>query len=336
MTKVGINGFGRIGRLTVRAILEKYAGEIEVAAINDLTDPKTNAHLFKYDSTYGPYRGAVSSDQDEIIIDGTHIRSYYERDPAKIDWKAQNVGLVVESTGQFTDRESAEKHLGPTVKKVVISAPAKGEDFTVVLGVNDSAYDAARHHIISNASCTTNALAPMCKVLVDAFGIESGLMTTIHAYTNDQKVQDQAHKDLRRARAAGQNIIPTSTGAAKAIGLVVPELSGKMQGFAVRVPTPTVSVVDLTVVLGVSATKSAVNDAMREAAAGPMKDILAVSDDACVSTDFVGSSYSCIVDSELTTMTGDRMAKVIGWYDNEWAYAVRVADLIKFIADKGL
>ena len=334
--KVGINGFGRIGRLSLRAIQEKYKGEIEVVAINDLTDPKTNAHLLKWDSTYGQFKGDVKFDEDEIFVDGKKVRSFKERDPSAIDWNSLGVQVVVESTGVFTDREGAAKHLGGSVKKVIISAPAKGEDLTIVLGVNDSAYDLANHHVVSNASCTTNCLAPFAKVLVDSFGVESGIMTTIHAYTNDQKVQDQAHKDLRRARAAAQNLIPTSTGAAKAIGLVVPELKGKLHGFAVRVPVATISMVDLTVILVKSATADDINGAMRAAANGTMKGILDVTDEPLVSSDFIGNSHSSIVDSALTLVVGDRMAKVICWYDNEWGYSVRVGDLIKFMAEKGL
>lgn len=316
--------------------MEKYPGEIEVVAINDLTDPRTNAHLFKWDSTYGPFKGEAKFDEDEIFINGKAMRSFAAKDPAEIDWAGVGAQVVIESTGIFTDKEKAQKHLGSTVKKVIISAPAKGEDLTLVLGVNDSAYIPDKHHIISNASCTTNCLAPMAKVLVDSFGVESGLMTTIHSYTNDQKVQDQAHKDLRRARAAAQNIIPTSTGAAKAIGLVVPEMKGKLHGFAIRVPTSTVSVVDLVVTLERPGTADEINNAMRAAASGPMNGILAVSDEPLVSSDFIGNPFSCVVDAELTMRMGERLAKVVGWYDNEWAYSVRCADLIKFLQDKGI
>lgn len=335
-TKVGINGFGRIGRLTTRAIIEKYDAEIEVVAINDLTDPRTNAHLFKWDSTYGPFRGEAKFDEDEIFINGEKVRSFAEKDPAAIDWSSLGVQVVIESTGKFTDREGAAKHLGGSVKKVIISAPAKGEDATLVLGVNDEIYDPQKHDVISNASCTTNCIAPMAKVLQDSFGIDSGLMTTIHSYTNDQKVQDQFHKDLRRARAAGQNIIPTSTGAAKALGVVIPEVKGKLHGFAIRVPTATVSVVDLVVNLVKPASVDDINKAMRDAAAGRMKGILDVSDEPLVSSDYIGNAFSCTVDSELTMQIGERMAKVVGWYDNEWAYSVRCADLIKMMAEKGL
>lgn len=334
--KVGINGFGRIGRLTLRAILEKYPDDIEVVAINDLGDPKANAHLFKYDSTYGKFNGEVRFDEDEIFICGKKIRSFKEKDPSAIDWSGVGAQIVLESTGVFTDREGASKHLQGTVKKVIISAPAKGEDFTVVMGVNEDKYNPGEHHVISNASCTTNCIAPMAKVMVDNFGVESGLMTTIHAYTNDQRVQDQLHKDLRRARAAGQSIIPTTTGAAKALGVVIPELKGKMHGFALRVPIPTVSVVDLVVVMGKSASVEEINDAMRAASKGRMKGIMDVSDEPLVSADYVGNSFSCVVDAELTMTMGERMAKVVGWYDNEWGYAVRCADLMKFMEEKGL
>ncbi|MGI8922884.1 MAG: type I glyceraldehyde-3-phosphate dehydrogenase [Fimbriimonadales bacterium] len=334
--KVGINGFGRIGRLTFRAIQDKYPGEIEVVGINDLADPKTNSHLFKWDSTYGPYKGEAKFDEDEIMVDGKRVRSFKEKDPAAIDWANVGAQIVVEATGIFTDRDRAAKHLGDTVKKVIISAPAKGEDFTVVLGVNEDKYDPATHHVVSNASCTTNCIAPMTKVLVDKFGIESGLMTTIHSYTNDQKVQDQFHEDLRRARSAGQNMIPTSTGAAKALGLVIPEVQGKLNGFAIRVPTPTVSIVDLVATLAKAASAEEINTAMREAATGPMIGILNVSDEPLVSSDYIGNTFSCTVDSALTMQIGDRMAKVVGWYDNEYAYAMRCADLIRFMESKGL
>jgi glyceraldehyde 3-phosphate dehydrogenase len=336
MIRVGINGFGRIGRLTLRAILEKYPNEMEVVGINDLTDPKTNAHLFKYDSTFGTFKGEANFDDDEIMVNGMRMRSFASKDPAEIDWASTGAQVVLESTGIFTSREGAAKHLGDTVKKVIISAPAKGEDFTVVLGVNEEKYDAASHHVISNASCTTNCIAPLAKVLQDSFEIQSGLMTTIHSYTNDQKIQDQAHRDLRRARAAAQNIIPTSTGAAKALGVVIPEVQGKLHGFAVRVPTVDVSMVDLVVQLDKAPSADEINDAYREAANGKMKGILAVSDEPLVSSDYIGSEFSCTVDSALTMRIGDNMAKVIGWYDNEWGYSVRCADLVKFLAEKGL
>ncbi|MCH8273765.1 MAG: type I glyceraldehyde-3-phosphate dehydrogenase [Armatimonadetes bacterium] len=336
-TRVGINGFGRIGRLTLRAILERHPDEVQVVAVNDLGDPHTNAHLFKYDSIYGTFKGETRFDEDEIFISGNRIRSFRTRDPAEIDWESVGAQVVVEGTGIFRDRDGAGKHLGTSVKKVIITAPAKGDvDHTLVLGVNDDTYDPANHHVISNASCTTNCLAPIAKVLLDNFGIESGLMTTIHSYTNDQRIQDQVHSDLRRARAAAQNLIPTTTGAAKAVGIVIPELQGKMNGFAIRVPTATVSVVDLVVNLERAATSDAINDALRKAAEGPMKGYLKVCDEPLVSSDFIGDPHSAIVDAALTQTMGDRMAKVVGWYDNEWGYACRCADLIKFFADKGL
>lgn len=336
MIRVGINGFGRIGRLTLRAILEKYPNEIEVVGINDLTDPKTNAHLFKYDSTFGRFKGEAKFDEDEIFVNGKRMRSFASKDPAAIDWESTGAQVVLESTGIFTSREDAAKHLGGTVKKVVISAPAKNEDLTVVLGVNEDRYDPGAHHVISNASCTTNCIAPMAKVLQDSFGIRSGLMTTIHSYTNDQKIQDQAHRDLRRARAAAQNIIPTSTGAAKALGLVIPEVQGKLHGFAVRVPTVDVSLVDLVVSLEKAPSVDEIHAAYREAETGRMKGILTVSDEPLVSSDYIGSEFSCTVDSALTMRIGDDMAKVVGWYDNEWGYSVRCADLVKLLGDAGL
>lgn len=334
--KVGINGFGRIGRLSMRAMLAKFPNDIEVVAINDLVDPKTNAHLFKWDTTYGPFEGDVSAAEGAIVVNGKSIKSFQEKDPAAIDWNGVGADIVVESTGFFTDAEKAKAHLGGSVKKVIISAPAKNEDATIVLGVNDDAYDPAKHHIISNASCTTNCLGPVAKVLVDNFGIENGLMTTIHAYTNDQKIQDQAHKDLRRARAGAVNMIPTTTGAAKAIALVIPELKGKMHGFAMRVPTLTVSVVDLTFNTTKPITVESINAAVKAAAEGPMKGILGYTDEPLVSSDFKGDARSSIFDSLATIALGDKFAKVISWYDNEWGYSTRVADLIVFMVKKGL
>lgn len=334
--KVGINGFGRIGRLTLRAVLQKYPNEIEVVAINDLFDPKTNAHLFKYDTNYSPWPGEVKAEENAIVVDGKKIAVYAEKDPAAIPWQPHDIQVVVESTGVFTDAEKAKAHLHDTVKKVIISAPAKNEDATIVMGVNDNIYDPAKHNIISNASCTTNCLAPVAKVLVDNFGVESGFMTTVHAYTNDQRTADQAHKDLRRARAAAANIIPTTTGAAKAIGLVIPELKGKMHGIALRVPTPTVSLVDLTVNLSKAATPEEINAAMKAAAEGPMKGILGYTEDPVVSMDFRGDSHSSIFDALSTMALTDKFVKVMSWYDNEWAYSERVADLIDFIVKKGL
>ncbi|MCW5942528.1 MAG: type I glyceraldehyde-3-phosphate dehydrogenase [Fimbriimonadaceae bacterium] len=335
-TKIGINGFGRIGRLSLRAILEKYPDDLEVVAVNDLTDTKTNAHLFKYDSTFGPFKGTVSHDAENLFVNGKTIRSFAEKDPANIDWNGLGVEIVIESTGIFTEREKAAKHLGGTVKKVLISAPAKGEDVTVVLGVNHEQYDPANHHVVSNASCTTNCLAPVAKAIHDEFGIVKGLMTTIHAYTNDQKVQDQAHKDLRRARAAAVNMIPTSTGAAKAIGLVMPELKGKLDGFAVRVPVVTGSATDLTLELAKPATAEAINAVVKAAADGPMKGYLEYSDEDLVSSDIIANPHSSIFDSKLTKVIGGNFVKVLSWYDNEWGYSVRVADLCKYFVEKGL
>ncbi len=326
--KVGINGFGRIGRLSLRAILERYPNDIEVVALNDLTDAKTNAHLFKYDTNYGIYKGTVEVDGNDIIIDGKRIVVYKERDPGAIAWQNQGVEIVLESTGLFTAADKAKAHLNaPTVKKVIISAPAKGEDATIVLGVNDEVYTPAAK-IISNASCTTNCLAPVAKTINDTFGIVCGMMTTVHAYTNDQKVADQAHSDLRRARAAAESIIPTSTGAAKAIGVVVPALNGKLNGMALRVPTPTVSLVDLVLTTEKPVTKETVNAALRASAAGSMKGYLVVEDAPLVSTDFVGNPASSIVDSSETMVMGENMVKIMAWYDNEWGYSNRCVDLL--------
>ncbi|MCX6361940.1 MAG: type I glyceraldehyde-3-phosphate dehydrogenase [Armatimonadetes bacterium] len=334
--KVGINGFGRIGRLSLRAILERYPNDIEVVALNDLTDAKTNAHLFKYDTNYGIYKGTVEVDGNDIIIDGKRIVVYKERDPGAIAWQNQGVEIVLESTGLFTAADKAKAHLNaPTVKKVIISAPAKGEDATIVLGVNDEVYTPAAK-IISNASCTTNCLAPVAKTINDTFGIVCGMMTTVHAYTNDQKVADQAHSDLRRARAAAESIIPTSTGAAKAIGVVVPALNGKLNGMALRVPTPTVSLVDLVLTTEKPVTKETVNAALRASAAGPMKGYLVIEDAPLVSTDFVGNPASSIVDASETMVMGENMVKILAWYDNELGYSSRVADLILFMVEKGL
>ncbi len=334
--KVGINGFGRIGRIVLRGILKNYADSIEVVAINDLVDPKTNAHLLKYDSNYGILDNEVSADDENIYVDGKAIKVFAQRNPADIDWSSLGVQVVVEGTGLFTSAEKAGAHLGGTVKKVIITAPAKGEDATIVMGVNEGIYDAANHNIVSNASCTTNCLAPVARVLHDSFGIVKGLMTTVHAYTNDQKIADQAHKDLRRARAGALSIIPTTTGAAKAVSLVVPEMAGKLHGYALRVPTPTVSVVDLTVELAKEATTADIIGALKAAADGKMKGVLGVEDGPLVSKDFQGDSRSSIVDSALTMVIGGNMAKVISWYDNEWAYSMRVGDLITYMNSKGL
>lgn len=334
--RVGINGFGRIGRLSLRTMLERYPNEIEVVALNDLVDAKTNAHLLKYDTNYGNFQGEVYAEDKDIVVNGKKIYVYAEKDPAAIPWGNQGVDIVLESTGVFTDATKAVAHIHDSVKKVIISAPAKNEDVTVVLGVNEDQYDPAKHRIVSNASCTTNCLAPFAKVLQDSFGIQKGFMTTVHAYTNDQKMLDQAHKDLRRARAGAANIIPTTTGAAKAIALVMPELKGRMHGISLRVPTPTVSLVDLVVNLEKGVTEQAINDAVKTAANGPMKGILQYCEDPVVSMDFRGSSYSSIFDSLSTMVLGDNMAKVLAWYDNEWGYSCRVADLVDLMVKKGL
>jgi glyceraldehyde 3-phosphate dehydrogenase len=330
--RVGINGFGRIGRNVFRAAMAAGAAaqDIEWVAVNDLTDATTLAHLLKYDSILGPYPGEVKLDGETIEVDGRPLRVLAERDPAALPWGELGVDVVIESTGFFTDRQSAAKHLAGGARKVVISAPASDADATVVLGVNfDEAYDPAVHDVISNASCTTNCLAPLAKVLNETVGIEHGLMTTIHAYTADQRLQDMPHKDLRRARAAAINLIPASTGAAKAIGLVIPELEGRLGGFAVRAPVPTGSVVDLTVVCGRATSAEELNGAFRAAAEGPMKGILQYTEDPIVSTDIVSSPYSSILDAKLTTVMQGTMAKVVAWYDNEWGYSNRVVDLVQ-------
>ncbi len=332
--KVGINGFGRIGRNVVRAGLSNP--DIEFVAANDLTDTKTLAHLLKYDSILGQLDHEVKAEGDSIVVAGKKIKIFAIKDPAEIDWPGMGVEVVVESTGRFTDAADAKKHLRGSVKKVIISAPASKEDITIVLGVNDNMYDAAKHNIVSNASCTTNCLAPVAKVLNDTFGIEKGTMTTVHSYTNDQNVLDFPHKDLRRARAAALNIIPSSTGAAKAIGLVLPELKGKLDGYALRVPTPNVSVVDLSAVLKKDTTAEEVNAALKAAAEGPLKGILAFSTDPLVSTDLLHNPNSSIVDADLTKVIGGNLVKVVAWYDNEWGYSNRVVDLIAFMGKKGL
>ncbi|HEY8868935.1 MAG TPA: type I glyceraldehyde-3-phosphate dehydrogenase [Candidatus Limnocylindrales bacterium] len=329
--RVGINGFGRIGRQSLKALLER-APEVEVVAVNDLVDTSMNALLFKHDSTYGAYAGTVEHTDDALIIDGREIKVLKERDPATLPWGKLGVDLVLESTGLFTDADKARAHIDAGATKVIISAPAKGEDITIVLGVNEATYDPDAHNIISNASCTTNCLAPAAKVVHDSFTIERGLMNTIHSYTNDQRILDVAHKDPRRARAAGQNIIPTTTGAARALALVIPELKGKFDGFSLRVPTPTVSVVDFTAIVSKPTSVEELNAAFRTAAAGPLDGILGVSDDPLVSTDFRGDSRSSIIDAESTMVLGGTMVKVISWYDNEWGYSCRVADLIRFVA----
>ena len=327
--RVGINGFGRIGRNLYRAAMDDK--DIEIVAVNDITDPETLAHLLKYDSVLGNLKANVSSGEANVKVDGKSIKVFKEKDPAKIEWPSMDVSVVVESTGLFTNAEDARKHLRGPVKKVIISAPAKGEDITLCLGVNDKAYDSSKHTVISNASCTTNCLAPVAKVLHEAFGIESGLMTTIHSYTNDQKLLDLPHQDLRRARAAGLSMIPTSTGAAKAIGLVLPELKGKLDGVAIRVPTPDVSLVDLTVRTAKPLSTQSANEALKTAANGPLKGILQFCDEELVSADFLHNPHSSIVDGPLTNAIGDRMVKVFSWYDNEWGFSCRLRDVIKLV-----
>jgi glyceraldehyde 3-phosphate dehydrogenase len=328
--KVGINGFGRIGRNVVRAGLHR--NDIEFVAANDLTDTKTLAHLLKYDSVLGPLDADVKAEADAIVVGGKRIKIFAIKDPAEIDWSALGVEIVIESTGKFTDATQAAKHLKGSVKKVIITAPAKNEDVTVVLGVNDNAYDPEKHNVISNASCTTNCLAPVVKVLNDKFGIQKGSMTTIHSYTNDQNVLDFPHKDLRRARAAAINMIPTTTGAAKAIGLVIPALKGKLDGYAMRVPTPNVSVVDLVAVLNKPTTAEEVNNALKEAAEGALKGILAYTEDPVVSSDMMHNDNSSIVDGGLTKVLDGNLLKVVAWYDNEWGYSKRVVDLVEKVA----
>ena len=335
-TRVGVNGFGRIGRLVVRAIGELHPDKLQVAAVNDLTDAKTNAHLFKYDTNYGIYDGSVEANNGDLVIDGNNIRVFSERDPAQIPWSEMGVDIVIESTGIFTDADKASGHLKGGAQKVIISAPAKGEDLTIVLGVNDHLYDSSKHNIVSNASCTTNCFATMVKVLNDSFGIEHGLMSTIPSYTNDQAILDQRHSDLRRARAAAMNIIPTSTGAARAVGLVLPELNGKLHGMAFRVPTATGSITDFTAQVSKDATVEAVNQAFLEASQGSMKGSLESTDEPLVSSDFRGNTHSCIIDGLSTMVMEDRMVKILGWYDNEWGYSCRTADLCALMNDKGI
>lgn len=343
MARVAINGFGRIGRQSFKALVERYANDLEIVAVNDLTDNETLAHLLRHDSTYGAFEGDVSATEDRISVtyfdeDGEERRmdliTLAEKDPAKLPWRDMDIDIVIESTGRFTDADQARAHLSAGARKVIITAPAKGEDITVCLGVNEDSYDPAVHHIISNASCTTNCLAPVAKVLNDRFGIRRGLMTTIHSYTMDQNLQDNVHKDLRRARAAALNMVPTTTGAAKAVALVIPELKGKFDGFAVRVPTPTVSMVDFSVELDRPTSVDEINRAFREAAESEeMEGILGVSDEELVSSDFIGTTYSSVVDLPLTMAMGDDFFKIVAWYDNEWGYATRVADLTAYLAD---
>ena len=331
-TKIGINGFGRIGRNLFRAAFGDAA--LDIVAVNDITDAKTLAHLLKYDSVHGAFKGTVEAKDQSLVVNGKEIKVLASKDPAALPWKDLGVEVVVESTGRFTDRASAAKHLEAGAKKVIISAPAKDEDITIVLGVNEGRYDPAKHHVISNASCTTNCLAPVAKVLMQICGIKHGLMTTIHSYTNDQSILDLPHKDLRRARAAAMSMIPTSTGAAKAVGLVLPELKGKVHGLAIRVPTPNVSVVDLVVEAEKPVTAEAINAALRKAAEGELKGILGYTDEPLVSIDFNGNPLSSIVDGLSTSVIDGTMVKVLSWYDNEWGYSCRVRDLIKYIASK--
>ena len=332
--KVGINGFGRIGRNAFRAAMANPA--LEIVAVNDLTDAETLAHLLKYDSIHGILDAEVKAEKDAIVVNGKAIKVLAERDPVALPWGALGIDVVVESTGRFTDADKAAAHIKAGAKKVIISAPAKGEDITIVMGVNEDKYDAAKHNIISNASCTTNCLAPMAKVIHENFGIKHGMMTTVHSYTNDQMILDLPHKDLRRARAAAMSIIPTTTGAAKAVALVLPELKGKLNGFALRVPTPNVSLTDLVSEMEKPVTVEEVNAALKAAAAGPLKGILAYSDEPLVSKDYNGNPHSCIIDADSTMVVDGTQLKVIGWYDNEWGYSNRVIDLIVFIGKKGL
>ncbi len=335
-TRIAINGFGRIGRQVFKAIQEKYADTLEVVAINDLFSAEMNAHLLKYDTNYGRYPGTVEVKNGNLVVNGKEIKVFAQRDPSQLPWGDLGIDIVVESTGVFREREKAAMHLEAGAKKVIISAPAKGPDITIVLGVNHEKYDPAQHHIISNASCTTNCLAPAAKVVHENFGIVRGVMTTVHAYTNDQRILDLPHKDLRRARAAAMNIIPTTTGAAKALALVIPELEGKFDGMAMRVPVSTVSIVDFVALIEKETTTEELLDAFRAAAEGPMKGILGVSEEPLVSSDFKGDERSSIIDALSTKVYGGNMVKVLSWYDNEWGYSVRVADLAKYMADKGI
>jgi glyceraldehyde 3-phosphate dehydrogenase len=329
--RVGINGFGRIGRQVLRAAKLQGVADIEIVAVNDLTDTKTLAHLFKYDSVHRTYEGDVEAGNGAIMVDGDEIKVFAEKDPAHLKWKDLNVDIVLESTGRFTEADKAKAHINAGAKKVVISAPAKGEDITIVMGVNESKYDAARHTVISNASCTTNCLVPMVKVVRDNFGFVRGSMVTVHSYTNDQNILDLPHKDLRRARAAAMSMIPTTTGAAKATSLVIPELKGKIDGISIRVPTPDVSLVDLAVVVEKPVTVADVNAAFLKAAEGDLRGILAYTEEELVSSDYIGNPYSCIVDSKCTNVVDGTLLKVSGWYDNEWGYASRCVDLLRFV-----
>ncbi len=335
-TRVAINGFGRIGRQVFKIIREKYGDSLEVVAINDLFSAEMNAHLFKYDSNYGKYPGTVEVKDGNLVVDGDEIKVFAQRDPSQLPWGDLGIDIVIESTGVFRERDKAAMHLQAGAKKVIITAPAKGPDITIVLGVNHEKYDPENHHIVSNASCTTNCLAPAAKVVNDNFGIIRGVMTTVHAYTNDQRILDLPHKDLRRARAAAINIIPTTTGAAKAVALVIPELEGKFDGMAMRVPVSTVSVVDFVALVEKETTTEELLEAFRSAANGPLKGILGVSEEPLVSSDFKGDDRSSIVDALSTKVYGGNMVKVVSWYDNEWGYSTRVADLAKYMADKGI
>ena len=335
-TRIGINGFGRIGRLTLRTINQFHRGELAVVAINDLTNAKTNAHLLKWDSSYGCYPGTVEATDDSLVVDGKEIKVLSERDPASIPWRDYGVDIVIESTGRFNDATKAAAHRQGGAKKVLISAPAKNEDITIVLGVNEGQYQPAKHHMISNASCTTNAIAPLAKVLHQSFGLRKGLMTTIHAYTNDQRLQDMFHSDLRRARAAAINMLPTTTGAAYAISLVLPELKGRLHGLAFRVPLASVSVIDLVCELDKEVTAEEVNHVLKTAAEGPLAGILEYCQEPLVSSDFKGNPASSIVDAPSTMVIGGNMVKVLAWYDNEWGYCTRLADLATYVANKGL
>jgi len=330
--RVGINGFGRIGRQVLRAAKQQGVADIEFVGVNDLTDTKTLAHLFKYDSVHRTYQGDVSTENGSIIVDGTEIKVFAEKDPANLKWKDLGVDIVLESTGRFTSADGAKKHIDAGAKKVIISAPAKGEDITIVMGVNEQKYDATKHAIISNASCTTNCLVPMVKVVKDNFGFVRGSMVTVHSYTNDQNILDLPHKDLRRARAAAMSIIPTTTGAAKATSLVLPELKGKIDGIAIRVPTPDVSFTDLAVVVDKPVTVAQINEAFRAAAEGPMAGVLQYTEEELVSSDFIGNPHSCILDAKSTNVVDGTLIKVSGWYDNEWGYASRCVDLLRFVA----
>jgi len=336
VTRIGINGFGRVGRLTLKAVNQYHSGKLEVAAINDLTDTKTNAHLLKWDSTYGAYPGKIEATEDSIMVDGKKVKVLSERNPSNIPWQSYGVDIVIEATGLFRDATKAVAHLEGGAKKVLISAPARNEDITIVLGVNEGRYIPDKHNIISNASCTTNCIAPVVKVLHQSFGVSKGLMTTIHAYTNDQRLMDMFHSDLRRARAAALNIIPTTTGAARAVTQVIPELKGRLDGLAFRVPVPTVSVVDFVAILDNEVTVDQVNQAFQTAAEGALAGILEFCQEELVSMDFKGNPASSIVDAPSTMVVANNMVKVLAWYDNEWGYSCRLADLAAYVADKGV